>query len=56
MKKITITLLLVAFTSVVIAEVVPKKSPADILIKRVMGTYETSVKDANDYYDMLFIW
>jgi hypothetical protein len=50
MKKITITLLLIASTSVVIAEVATKKTPADILIGRVMGAYEKSVQDADDYY------
>ena len=50
MNRITIALLLMALTAVVIAEVVPKKSPADILIKRVMETYEESVKDADVYY------
>jgi hypothetical protein len=50
MKKITIALLLMALTAVVIAEVATKKSPVDILIERVMGTYEKSVKDADDYY------
>jgi len=50
MKKIAIALLLVACASVVIAKVAPKKAPVDILIERVMGTYEKSVKDADAYY------
>ena len=50
MNRITIALLLMAVTAVVVAEVATKKSPADILIKRVMETYEKSVKDADVYY------
>jgi hypothetical protein len=53
MKKITIALLLIASTSAVIAEVATKKTPADILIERVMGAYEKSVQDADDYYGKL---
>jgi hypothetical protein len=51
MKKTTMILLLMALTAVVVAEVTAtKESPADILIQRVMGAYEKSVKDADDYY------
>ena len=51
MKKTAMILLLMALTAVVVAEVTAiKKSPADILIQRVMGAYEKSVKDADDYY------
>jgi len=51
MKKIILALFLITFTSVVIAEVATKKSTVDILIERVMGVYEKSVKDADDYYE-----